>query len=78
MKKISHLILARNKDSKHRVAAELELLFDFVFVAAIALAAVGLHHAIAEAHLITLPLATGLLVTALIFRLHSQPAPISN
>ncbi len=43
-------MLARNKDDGHRAATELELLFDLVFVIAIALTSVGLHHAIAEAH----------------------------
>jgi low temperature requirement protein LtrA len=41
---------ARSTDDTHRAATELELLFDLVFVIAIALAAVGLHHAIAEEH----------------------------
>lgn len=52
MKKLSRPILARNRTDMHRAATELELLFDLVFVVAIALAAVGLHHAIAEAHYI--------------------------
>ena len=43
-------LLVRNRDDAHRAATEFELLFDLVFVIAIALAAVGLHHAIAEAH----------------------------
>ena len=43
-------MLARNRDDTHRAATELELFFDLVFVVAIALAAVGLHHAVAEAH----------------------------
>jgi len=43
-------MLARSRDDEHRAATELELLFDLVFVIAIALAAVGLHHAIAETH----------------------------
>jgi low temperature requirement protein LtrA len=50
MKKIIRPMLARNGDDNHRAATELELLFDLVFVIAIALAAVGLHHAIAEGH----------------------------
>jgi low temperature requirement protein LtrA len=52
MKKLSRPVLARSKADAHRAATELELLFDLVFVVAIALAAVGLHHAIAEAHYI--------------------------
>ncbi len=43
-------MLARNREDSHRAATELELLFDLVFVIAIALAAVGLHHSIAEGH----------------------------
>jgi low temperature requirement protein LtrA len=43
-------MLARNREDSHRAATELELLFDLVFVIAIALAAVGLHHAIAGGH----------------------------
>ena len=50
MNNIVRPMLARNRDDDHRAATELELLFDLVFVIAIALAAVGLHHAIAEAH----------------------------
>jgi low temperature requirement protein LtrA len=50
MNKIIRPMLARNRDDSHRAATELELLFDLVFVIAIALAAVGLHHSIAEAH----------------------------
>ena len=34
----------------HRAATPLELFFDLVFVVAIAQAASGLHHAVAEAH----------------------------
>ncbi len=40
----------RDGSASHRAATELELLFDLVFVVAIALAAVGLHHATVEAH----------------------------
>ncbi len=40
----------RSADEAHRTATPLELLFDLVSVIAIAAAAVGLHHAIAEAH----------------------------
>ena len=43
-------LVVRSNDEDHRAATELELLFDLVFVVAIALAAVGLHHASAEAH----------------------------
>jgi low temperature requirement protein LtrA len=41
---------ARSPHETHRTATPLELLFDLVFVVAIAQAANGLHHAIAEAH----------------------------
>jgi len=40
----------RSPDEAHRAATPLELFFDLVFVVAIAQAAVGLHHGIAEAH----------------------------
>ncbi len=50
MNRIIRHMLARNREDSHRAATELELLFDLVFVIAIALAAVGLHHSIAEAH----------------------------
>ncbi|MDI5933391.1 low temperature requirement protein A [Halomonas kalidii] len=40
----------RNPDDAHRAATPLELLFDLVSVIAIASAAVGLHHGLAEAH----------------------------
>lgn len=40
----------RSPDEVHRAATPLELLFDLVSVIAIAAAALGLHHAIAEAH----------------------------
>ena len=52
LKKLSRPMPARDRTDTHRAATELELLFDLVFVIAIALAAVGLHHAIAEAHYI--------------------------
>lgn len=42
----------RDPEQHHRVATPLELLFDLVSVIAIASAAAGLHHAIAEAHAI--------------------------
>ena len=41
---------ARSPHEAHRTATPLELLFDLVFVVAIAQAASGLHHAIAEDH----------------------------
>jgi low temperature requirement protein LtrA len=41
---------ARSPHEVHRTATPLELLFDLVFVVAIAQAASGLHHAIAELH----------------------------
>jgi low temperature requirement protein LtrA len=41
---------ARSPHEAHRAATPLELLFDLVFVVAIAQAAGGLHHAIADAH----------------------------
>ncbi|MFD2499093.1 hypothetical protein ACFSTI_09975 [Rhizorhabdus histidinilytica] len=40
----------RDPAEPHRAATALELLFDLVTVIAIAAAAEGLHHAIAEAH----------------------------
>ena len=43
-------MVARSPHEAHRTATPLELLFDLVFVVAIAQAANGLHHAIAEAH----------------------------
>ena len=52
MAKLSRPVIARDRTDPHRAATELELLFDLVFVVAIALAAVGLHHAIVEAHYI--------------------------
>ena len=41
---------ARSPHEAHRASTPLELLFDLVFVVAIAQAAGGLHHAVAEAH----------------------------
>lgn len=41
---------ARSPHEAHRAATPLELFFDLVFVVAIAQAASGLHHAVAEAH----------------------------
>ncbi|WP_199035095.1 low temperature requirement protein A [Glycomyces salinus] len=43
-------MLARRPDQEHRAATPLELFYDLVFVVAIAQAAVGLHHALAEDH----------------------------
>src|SRR5262245_19505792 len=40
----------RRLDEDHRVATPLELFFDLSFVVAVALAASGLHHAVAEDH----------------------------
>lgn len=40
----------RRSDEEHRAATPLELLFDLVFVVAVARASAGLHHAIAETH----------------------------
>lgn len=42
----------RDVNEEHRAATPLELLFDLVSVIAIAAAAAGLHHAIAEAHVV--------------------------
>ena len=42
--------MARDPDETHRVATPLELLYDLVFVVAVAQAAAGLHHALAEGH----------------------------
>jgi low temperature requirement protein LtrA len=53
---------ARSAHEPHRTATPLELLFDLVFVVAIAQAASGLHHAIAEQHA-----ADGLLGYAMVF-----------
>lgn len=43
-------LAARDKDEAHRAATTLELMFDLASVIAIAVAAVGLHHGIAEGH----------------------------
>ena len=43
-------VTARSPHGVHRVATPLELFFDLVFVVAIAQAASGLHHAIADGH----------------------------
>jgi low temperature requirement protein LtrA len=53
---------ARSPHEPHRVATPLELLFDLVFVVAIAEAASGLHHAVAEHHV-----ADGLIGYAMVF-----------
>jgi low temperature requirement protein LtrA len=52
----------RDPGEPHRVATTLELFFDLVFVVAIAAAASGLHHAVAEGHV-----ADGVLKFAVIF-----------
>ncbi|WP_419994690.1 low temperature requirement protein A [Streptomyces boninensis] len=44
---------SRQPAEPHRVATPLELLFDLVFVVAVAQAAAGLHHAVAENHAAT-------------------------
>ena len=43
-------MIARSPHEAHRTATPLELFFDLVFVVAIAQAASGLHHAVAELH----------------------------
>jgi low temperature requirement protein LtrA len=43
---------ARSPHEAHRASTPLELFFDLVFVVAIAQAASGLHHAVAEAHIV--------------------------
>ena len=43
-------LAARHKDEPHRAATTLELMFDLASVIAIAAAAVGLHHGIADGH----------------------------
>ena len=43
-------LVPRSPDEPHRVSTPLELLFDLVFVIAIAAAGAGLHHAISEGH----------------------------
>ena len=43
---------ARSPHEPHRASTPLELFFDLVFVVAIAQAASGLHHAVAEAHVV--------------------------
>jgi low temperature requirement protein LtrA len=55
-------MIGRSPDEPHRAATTLELLFDLVFVVAIAQVAAGLHHAIAEAHV-----GDGLLKYGLVF-----------
>lgn len=45
-------LTSRNPDNPHRAATPLELFFDLVFVVAIASAASGLHHAIADDHIV--------------------------
>ncbi len=53
---------ARSPHEHHRVSTPLELFFDLVFVVAIARAAAGLHHAVAEQHI-----SHGLLGFAMVF-----------
>jgi low temperature requirement protein LtrA len=55
-------LAARSPDDSHRAATPLELLFDLVVVVAVAQAASGLHHALAEGHL-----GAGLLTYAMVF-----------
>lgn len=50
MKSYIKPMLARNPDEGHRAATPLELLFDLASVVAIAAAAAGLHHAVADGH----------------------------
>ena len=45
-------MVARSPHEAHRAATPLELFFDLVFVVAIAQAASGLHHAVAELHVV--------------------------
>lgn len=49
-KKMFRPMIARPRDEHHRVATPLELLFDLVFVIAIATAGQQLHHGLAEHH----------------------------
>ena len=55
-------MVARDTGEQHRAATPLELFFDLVFVAAVAQAAAGLHHALAEGHT-----GAGLLGYAMVF-----------
>jgi len=41
---------ARDPQEPHRAASSLELFFDLVFVVAVSIAAVELHHAVTEGH----------------------------
>lgn len=50
MSELYRPLVARDSGETHRAATPLELLFDLVSVIAIATAAAGLHHAIAQAH----------------------------
>jgi hypothetical protein len=43
-------MVARSPDEEHRTATALELFFDLCFVVAVAQAAAGLHHAVADGH----------------------------
>lgn len=47
-----HPLKGRNPKEEHRAATPLELFFDLVFVVAIAQAAAGLHHGVAENHIV--------------------------
>lgn len=53
---------ARDPHEPHRVASSLELFFDLVFVVAVSIASVQLHHALAEAHV-----ADGVVTFAMVF-----------
>ena len=55
-------MLPRNPHETHRPSTSLELLFDLVFVTAVALAAARLHHSMVEGHL-----AQGLLSYVMVF-----------
>lgn len=55
----------RDIDEEHRVSTPLELLFDLVFVVAIALASSSLHHGIAGGHLFDAGRAFGLVFFAI-------------
>lgn len=55
-------LFPRDPHEKHRVATSLELLFDLIFVVAIATAGQQLHHAIIENHL-----AQGLTLYGMVF-----------
>ena len=48
---LSFRLAPRDRHERHRAATPLELMFDLASVIAVAAAAAGLHHAVAEAHL---------------------------